>query len=72
MNSHSYWLGKQEGPNFLDPSNQWGLKPGVLKVSVLGFARAQKTLGLVLKRRQGKQFADIQCGNGNLKSTRGT
>lgn len=33
MFPHSYWLGKQEGLNFVSPCNQRGLKPDLLTLS---------------------------------------
>lgn len=44
--------------------NQQGLKPGVLKVSVLGSRRHCTAL----KEKLGKQPPDTQHGNRNLKS----
>lgn len=38
----------------------------------LGLDRAERALGLLLGRRQGKQHTDIQCGNSVLKSSWGT
>lgn len=42
---HSYWLGKFDGLNFISSCNQWGLKPGVIKVTRRGWDRAWKALG---------------------------
>lgn len=47
--------------------NQEYLKPEVLKVRVFGSGRAQKTLVLLLEKRQGKQPPDTQHGNSHLK-----
>lgn len=38
-NPNNNWLGKQEGPDFMS-SNQQGLEPRGLKVSMLGSRRA--------------------------------
>ena len=59
MNPHSNWLGKQEGLNFMSSCKQWGVKPKVVKVSMFGSGTAQRTLGLFLERRQGKQPVNI-------------
>ena len=48
------------------------MKPRVLKVSVFGFGRAQRTLRLLLEKRQSKHPMDIQHGNSDLKSGLGT
>ena len=52
INLYSNWLGKQQGLSFMSSGNQWGLKPRVLKISVLGSWRAWRALGLFLERRQ--------------------
>ena len=62
MNPHSNWLGKREGLSFVSSCNQWGLKLGVLKVSVIGSVSLEDT-GLLLERRQGKQPIDLQHGS---------
>lgn len=56
-------LGKQKDMNFVSSCNEWGLKPGVLKASALGSGRAQRTLGLLLEKRQDKQLTDLEYGN---------
>lgn len=54
---------KTKDMNFVSSCNEWGLKPGVSKASALGSGRAQRTLGLLLEKRQDKQLADLQYGN---------
>ena len=43
---------KMRGAEFCDSGNQWSLKPGVLKVSRVGWDRALGALELLLGRRQ--------------------
>lgn len=53
MNSHSNWLRKWKDPNCVTSGNEWGSKPGVLKISRFGWDRAQKAWHC--SWRQGKQ-----------------
>ena len=68
MFAHSNWLGKQESLNFLSSCNQGALKPGVLKVTMLGSGGAWRALRLILEKTQGKHPTDIQYGNSDLRN----
>lgn len=72
MNPYSNWPRMQERLNFVSSCYQWGLKPGVLKISVLGLDRAWRTLGLLFERKHGKQSVDMQQGDSELKRPWGT
>lgn len=52
MNQHGNWLGKLEILNFMRSLNQQSLEPRILKVSSLASGTAQRTLVLLLERRQ--------------------
>ena len=51
--------------------NNWGLKPGTIKISRLGCDRPPGHC-TALEEKAGKQPIDTQHGNSNLKSTWGT
>ena len=50
--SHSYWLGKEEGPNFVNSCNQRRLNPRSFKCQWAGIWEHPEALGLLLERKQ--------------------
>lgn len=57
--------------NFMSSGNEPDLKPGLLKVSGLGWDRDWRVSCCSWNRGR-QQLTDIQCGNSNLKSARDT
>lgn len=64
---HSLYLGKWKGLNFMSSCNQRHIKPGVLKVSGLGWEGTCVVLG----EKAGKQPGGLQIGNRDLKNAWG-